>query len=63
MSAPLLLDWSYPRHHAADPRPCRHCHGPTPLRDDTGRPAHKVCAELDAVAELHRYERMRRDAD
>jgi hypothetical protein len=41
------LDWR-DRAHWGGGRllPCRHCHRPAFCRDDTGRPAHKVCAEL-----------------
>lgn len=40
------------RHWSMNPKPCRHCGGPTSLRDFDGRPAHKVCAERLATAEL-----------
>lgn len=57
MSA-LVLDWRHPRHYDAGmERPCRLCKMPTPLRDDRGRPAHKVCAEMEAVRTLHAYRR------
>lgn len=58
----IILDWRDPRHHAPKAAPCRHCKGSTPLRDDTGRPSHKTCAEEVAVRELHHYERQRRRA-
>lgn len=49
-----LLDWRHPAHydHAGYVKPCRHCGDLTPLRDETRRPAHKVCAEraIDASA-------------
>lgn len=32
-------------HWAPQAKPCRHCGGPTNLRDDERRPSHKVCAE------------------
>lgn len=31
---------------------CRHCGGSTPLRDDDGKPAHKVCAETALTEQL-----------
>ncbi|SCL43195.1 hypothetical protein GA0074692_6758 [Micromonospora pallida] len=31
---------------------CRHCGGSTPLRDDEGRPCHKVCAEQALTTQL-----------
>lgn len=40
-----LLNWHHPRHWARAEAPCTHCFGPTYLRDDTGAPSHKVCAE------------------
>ncbi|MCX5169045.1 hypothetical protein OG616_13560 [Streptomyces antibioticus] len=41
-----LLDWRSPEHfdHSGD-KPCVLCDKPTPLRSDTGKPVHKVCAE------------------
>jgi hypothetical protein len=37
------LDW---RHHTIGPlRPCLLCQRPALLRDEHGRPCHKVCAE------------------
>lgn len=54
----LVLDWRDPRHYDRETdRPCRLCKMPTPLRDERRRPAHKVCAELEAVRALHRYRR------
>lgn len=40
-----LLDWTDPRHHSREARPCRHCGSPTHMRDETGKPSDKVCAE------------------
>lgn len=40
-----LLDWRDPKHHSSEGRPCRYCGGPTHMRDETGKPADKVCAE------------------
>lgn len=40
-----LLDWRDNSHWSWTPRPCRHCQGPTHLRDSKGKPTHKVCAE------------------
>ena len=41
------LDW---RHHTiGPPRACRYCYQPALLRDETGLPCHKVCAELRAA--------------
>lgn len=39
------LNWRDSSHWAAHDMPCRYCGGLTHLRDETGRPAHKVCAE------------------
>lgn len=44
-----VLDWTV-GHWAGHERPCRYCARPTPLRDQSGRPAHKVCAE-EAIAQ------------
>ncbi|WP_344088991.1 hypothetical protein [Luedemannella helvata] len=39
----MALNW---RHHATgDLRPCRYCRRPAFMRDEVGRPCHKVCAE------------------
>jgi hypothetical protein len=38
-----------PRHWAALALPCRCCRGNTHLRDEQGRPCHKVCAETEAA--------------
>jgi hypothetical protein len=37
------LDWSH--HRTGNGRPCVICQRPTCLRDENGRPSHKVCAE------------------
>lgn len=39
------FDWSAPDHYAEDRRRCRYCRRLTQMRDQAGRPAHKVCAE------------------
>lgn len=40
------LVWNSPIHwDHRGPKPCRHCGGPTQLRDDDRLPSHKVCAE------------------
>jgi hypothetical protein len=39
------LDWRDSSHYSAIDAACRYCGGPTRLRDEVGRPAHKVCAE------------------
>ncbi|MFD8393502.1 hypothetical protein ACFV2N_30905 [Streptomyces sp. NPDC059680] len=46
MTSVALLDWRSPEHfdHTGD-KPCVICTKPTPLRSDTGKPVHKVCAE------------------
>lgn len=41
----VVLDWRDPSHYAHRAGRCRHCGRPTHLRDDTGRPSHKTCAE------------------
>jgi|LULR01.1.fsa_nt_gb hypothetical protein len=43
-----LMCWR-PGHWSTTAKPCRHCAAPTNLRDETGQPSHKVCAE--ALAE------------
>jgi hypothetical protein len=45
-----VLDWRHPDHWDARARQCRYCPDPTHLRDHTGRPAHKVCAEQQLAA-------------
>lgn len=40
-----LLDWGDRRHWGGKPLPCRLCRKPALLRDDDGRPCHKICAE------------------
>lgn len=40
-----LLVWSSSTHWSEQARPCRYCQKLTNLRDDSRRPAHKVCAE------------------
>jgi hypothetical protein len=40
-----VLNW---RHHRIGPlRPCRYCQHDAFMRDETGTPAHKVCAERE----------------
>lgn len=41
----VFLDWSGPRHWAAQALPCRLCRKPANTRDDQARPCHKTCAE------------------
>jgi len=43
-SAAEVLDWREAHHWSQRSAPCRYCDGPTHLRGDDGRPAHKVCA-------------------
>lgn len=46
-----VLDWrDSSTHWSSEMRPCRHCKGMTPLRNDFGVPAHKVCEETAAEA-------------
>lgn len=47
------LDWHAAHHWGGTARPCIECGEPALLRDDRGRPAHKVCIEavLDELAE------------
>lgn len=40
-----LLDWRDSRHYSPEARPCRYCGNETHMRDETGKPADKVCAE------------------
>lgn len=40
---PTVLDWR--NGHTGRVDKCRHCGGWTNLRDDQGKPSHKVCAE------------------
>lgn len=44
---PRLLDWRDRKHWSTRAKPCQYCGGPTHLRDNQRRPAHKVCAEHD----------------
>ena len=46
------LDWFSGQHFGRRPEPCRHCQRPAGLRDDDGRPAHKVCAEAAVLVAL-----------
>ncbi|KQW13586.1 hypothetical protein [Streptomyces sp. Root369] len=53
-----LLDWSNPvKHWKRVALPCRYqCGGwPTHLRDSSGSPAHKVCAELAIAQQIREY--------
>jgi len=51
MSRPTGLDWRDRAHWGNDRLlPCRYCHRPAFCRDEDGRPAHKVCAELALTA-------------
>ncbi|MCW2498121.1 hypothetical protein [Jatrophihabitans sp.] len=46
MTAPAVqLDWRNGIHWSRRRAKCRVCKRPTNLRDDKGRPSHKVCAE------------------
>jgi hypothetical protein len=45
MPTAVVLDWRDRSHYARRAARCRYCPGRTHLRDDTGRPAHKTCAE------------------
>jgi hypothetical protein len=38
-----ILDWR--KHHTGEPAPCVLCGQPALMRDHTGAPCHKVCAE------------------
>jgi hypothetical protein len=47
------LDWSGPGHYdQARALPCRMGDGPTKMRDSSGRPCHKACAEEEIAREL-----------
>ncbi|GLY21680.1 competence protein CoiA family protein [Micromonospora sp. NBRC 101691] len=46
-TASVSLNWS--KHAAGEPRPCRVCQKPALMRDQDGRPCHKVCAESQAA--------------
>ncbi len=49
----VRLDWRAPEHY--DRRralPCRICKSPTHMRDATGAPCDKVCAEQELAAEI-----------
>lgn len=46
------LDWRDGRHWHGHARPCRYCGRPTPLADEAGAAAHKVCAEAGAAASV-----------
>ena len=44
-----VLDWK--RHAMGPPMPCRLCGQGALMRDEHGRPCHKVCAEKEADGE------------
>ena len=46
-----VLDWHDKAHYGTRSLPCRLCQCSTRLRDDAGRPAHKVCSELESDKE------------
>lgn len=50
--AAVCLDWA--DHRAGSAMPCRICAGVAHLRDELGRPCHKVCAERELAADLRR---------
>ncbi|MFF5968167.1 hypothetical protein ACFY64_31490 [Streptomyces collinus] len=54
---PPVLDWSARRHWKRKALPCRYqCGGlPTHLRDSSGSPAHKVCAEQALAQQFQEY--------
>lgn len=41
----IVLDWR--KNTAGPPRACRICGKPAICRDEVGKPAHKVCVELE----------------
>lgn len=45
------LNWHEAHHWGGNARPCIECGEPALLRDDRGRPAHKVCVEA-VLAEM-----------
>jgi hypothetical protein len=47
-----VLDWREAHHWSSRALPCRYCGGPTHLRDEGRRPAHKTCAEAAAAQEV-----------
>jgi len=47
LPAGQVLDWRTSDHYRTPRKCCRYCGLLTPLRDEDGRPAHKVCAEQD----------------
>lgn len=51
-AAQVVLDWRGPGHWARMERPCRVCGRATFLRDESGRPCNKTCAESELAAEL-----------
>lgn len=52
-----VLNWRASKHWKKKALPCRYkCGGlPTHLRDSTGAPAHKVCAELALAQQIQEY--------
>lgn len=44
---PVTLDWR--KHQVGDRRRCRICGQGAFMRDETGEPCHKVCAEIEAA--------------
>ena len=49
----LCLDWRTGGHWSPRLAACRDCGGKTNLRDDYGRPRHKLCAEHDLAEGAH----------
>jgi hypothetical protein len=49
-----VLDWREAHHWSPQARPCTHCGSLTHLRDDAGRPAHKICAAATAQSAASR---------
>ncbi|MFJ3249162.1 hypothetical protein [Streptomyces sp. NPDC086782] len=50
-----VLDWSSRAHWSDTAKSCRYCQRPTWLRDRSGKPAHKVCAEAAIAQQAQEY--------
>lgn len=48
-----FLDWH--KHPVGPRRQCRYCGKGALMRDDNGRPCHKVCAEAELAAKAEAY--------
>lgn len=47
LTAAAFLDWRDSSHYSPRPLPCGSCGKSIQLRNDTGQPQHKTCAEAE----------------